>query len=360
MKFELPCAAMIGALAVSSLLAAEVKAPEKTVKPAKTADPLFPDKVVAKGKGFEVKRSEVEDAYLAFKSNLVAAGQPVPDDERASVESKLAERLAVTKILLQKASETDREKAKEVSDKIVADTRSRFPSEDIFVQQLKSRGLSIEEFRNRLLEQNTCEEVLNRELRSKIKISDEQLKSFYEENPAQFEQPETVRASHILFSTQDKITQKPLSPEQKKARETKIKKLKSRAEAGEDFGKLAREYSEDPGSKDKGGEYTFSRGQMVKPFETAAFSLKTNQISDVIETDFGYHIIKLHERIPAKKVELATARTNLTSFLVQKEVEKRLPAYFEQLKKEYNVEMLDAEAPAEKVAEIEPKKPSAK
>lgn len=351
---------MIGALALSSVLAAEVKSPDKAAKPAKTAVPLFPDKVVAKGKGFEVKRSEVEDAYLAFKSNLVAAGQPVPDEQRASVESKLAERLVVTKILLQKASEADRQNAKEASDKVIAEARSRFPSEDIFVQQLKSRGMTVDEFRNRLIEQNTCEEVLNRELRSKINISDEQLKKFYEENPAQFEQPETVRASHILLSTKDKITQKPLSTEQKKARETEIKKLKSRAEAGEDFGKLAKEYSEDPGSKDNGGEYTFPRGQMVKPFETAAFSLKTNQISDVIETDFGYHIIKLQERLPAKKVELATARTNLTSFLVQKEVEKQLPVYFEKLKKEYNAEMTDAEAPAEKVAETEPKKPSAK
>ena len=80
--------------------------------------------------------------------------------------------------------------------------------------------------------------------------------------------------------------------------------LLKRARAGEDFAKLAKEYSEDPGSKDKGGEYKFPRGQMVPEFEAAAFSLKTNQVSDIVTTSFGYHIIKLSEKIPAQKVEL--------------------------------------------------------
>ena len=79
--------------------------------------------------------------------------------------------------------------------------------------------------------------------------------------------------------------------------------LLKRARAGEDFAKLAKEYSEDPGSKDKGGEYKFPRGQMVPEFEAAAFSLGTNQVSDIVTTRFGYHIIKLSEKIPARKVE---------------------------------------------------------
>lgn len=303
----------------------------------KKPDTLFTDEIVVKGNGFEIKRSEIEEAYSSFKANLAAQGKSFPDTDRLIIESNLTERIIVTKILLNRATDADRTKAKETSGKVMADSRSRFPSEEQFRQQLKLNGLTPEEFQKRLEEQSVCEEVLNREVRGKVQVSDEQLKKFYDENPAEFEQPEMVRASHILLSTLDKDTQQPLPPEKKKEKETEIKKLKARAENGEDFAALARQYSEDPGSKETGGEYTFPRGRMVKPFETAAFSLKTNQISDVVETQFGYHIIKLTEKMPAKKVELATAKTNLTAFLVQKEVEKSLPAYFDRLKQEYKV-----------------------
>ena len=96
-----------------------------------------------------------------------------------------------------------------------------------------------------------------------------------------------------------------MTEEQKAAKRKEMEGLLKRARAGEDFAKLAKEYSEDPGSKDKGGEYTFPRGQMVPEFEAAAFSLNTNQVSDIVTTRFGYHIIKLSEKIPAQKVEFA-------------------------------------------------------
>src|SRR5262249_10782082 len=121
------------------------------------------------------------------------------------------------------------------------------------------------------------------------------------ETPSRFEVPEMVRASHILLSTRDPKSSAELSDEQKAAKRKKLEELLKRARDGEDFAKLAKENSEDPGSKDKGGEYTFPRGQMVPEFEGAAFSLKTNQVSDIITTSYGYHIIKLLDRIPAKK-----------------------------------------------------------
>ena len=114
-----------------------------------------------------------------------------------------------------------------------------------------------------------------------------------------------------------------------------------RAKDGEDFAKLAKEFSEDPGSKDKGGEYKFPRGQMVAEFEAAAFSMKTNQISDIVTTQFGYHIIKLSEKIPAQKVELAKVSQDIKDYLKGQAVQKELPKYMEKLKKEADVQILD-------------------
>jgi parvulin-like peptidyl-prolyl isomerase len=150
-----------------------------------------------------------------------------------------------------------------------------------------------------------------------------------------------VRASHILLMTTDPKTNTELSETQKAAKHKEMEGLLKRARAGEDFAKLAKEYSEDPGSKDKGGEYKFPRGQMVPEFEAAAFSLNTNQVSDIVTTRYGYHIIKLSEKIPARKVEYAKAASDITEGLTQQAMQKQLPDYVAKLKAEAGVEILD-------------------
>src|SRR6185436_4678048 len=172
------------------------------------------------------------------------------------------------------------------------------------------------------------------------------------ENPARFEQPEMVRASHILLGTKDPSTGGELTDAQKDAKHKRMEDLLKQARAGEDFAKLARENTEDPGSKELGGEYTFPRGKMVPEFEAAAFSLKTNQVSDIVTTQFGYHIIKLSEKLPAKKVELAKVSQDIKDYLKGQAVQKQLPAYMEKAKKEANLQILDpklkaADSPAE-------------
>ena len=182
----------------------------------------------------------------------------------------------------------------------------------------------------------------------KVDISDADAKKFYEDNPSKFEQPEMVRASHILISTKDPMDMNPnfsqrkdLPDSEKAAKRKQAEDLLKRARAGEDFAKLAKEYSDDPGSKDKGGEYTFPRGQMAPEFEAAAFSLKTNEISDLVTTQFGYHIIKLSEKIPAKQVEFDKVKDRIKSYLAQQEIGKKAPDFFAKLKKDANVEILD-------------------
>src|SRR5207248_9897523 len=120
---------------------------------------------------------------------------------------------------------------------------------------------------------------------------------------------------------------------QKTAKHKQLEGILKRAREGEDFAKLAKEYSEDVVSKEKGGEYTFPRGQMVPEFEAAAFSLNTNQISDIVTTQFGYHIIKLSEKIPAKKMEFAKVAPDIKEGLKQQAMQKLIPDYMDKLKK---------------------------
>ena len=319
--------------------------PADTAAPAKPAPKLtdlFPDEAVAKGKGVEIKRSQLDDAMVSIKSSFAARGQELPPDEMNRLEQQVLDRLIQVQLLLGKANDQDKAAGKEVCAKRMDAFKTRAGSEEAFARQLKSVGTSPKELQAKMTEESTAQVVLEREL--KINVSDDEVKKFYDNNPSKFEQPEMVRASHILVSTRDPETNKDLTEEQKAAKHKKAEDLLKRARAGEDFAKLAKENSDDPGSKDKGGEYQFARGQMVPEFESAAFSLKTNQVSDIVTTPYGYHIIKLSEKIPAKKIELAKVAPEIKEYLKQQEMQKHqqdLQQYLDKLKKDSGVQVLD-------------------
>jgi peptidyl-prolyl cis-trans isomerase C len=347
--------AAIGLAAANSLAATATPDTAPAAKPGSKLSELFPDAVVAKGKGVEVKRSQLDDAMVSIKSTFAARGQDIPPDEMNRLEQQILDRLIQIQILLLRANDSDRAIGKETSAKRLDAIKARAGSEEVLNRQLKSVGTTTQELQTKMTEESTAQVVLEREL--KINVSDEDVKKFYDDNPSKFEQPETVRASHILLSTKDPDTNKDISDDKKAEKRKKANELVKRARAGEDFAKMAKEYSEDPGSKDKGGEYQFARGQMVPEFETAAFTLKTNEVSDVVTTQYGYHVIKLYEKIPAKKVELAKVAPEVKEFLKQQQAQKRqqdLQEYIDKLKKESNVEILDPSLKPKETAANEP------
>lgn len=344
--------AIAGALAVACLClssnaqtpAAAPTAADKPAAATTSTNQLFPDSVVAKGKGVEIKRSKLDESLVALRAEAAARGQAIPEDMRASLESDVLHGLIFKAILASKATAEDKVKAKETTDQYVAEVRKKFPSEEAFQSKLKAAGMTLDQLQSRRQEEAICMEVLDREVKSKVTVADADIKKFYDDNPEEFEKPEQVRASHILISTLDK-GQQPLPAEQKKVKEKLARDIKARADKGEDFAKLAKEFSEDPGSKDNGGEYTFGRGEMVKEFEAAAFSLKTNQVSDIVETSYGYHIIKLSEKIPASKVDFAKVSPKIKDYLTDQEVRKQLPDYRAKLEKEAGVEIIGIKEP---------------
>jgi len=194
---------------------------------------------------------------------------------------------------------------------------------------------------------------LTRELA--ITVTDDEANAFYTNHPTDFEQPETVHVRHILLLTMDTATRAPLPADQIQAKRKQIDDLLKRVKAGEDFATLAGQYSEDPGSKLKGGELPpFSHGEMVPEFEAAAFSMATNTVSDVVTTAYGFHIIKLLDKAPAKKLALTdkvpmtdtTIADRIKEVLVQQKTAKLAPAYLAGLNKAAGVEILDADLKA--------------
>src|SRR6266704_2024334 len=250
-----------------------------------TAADLFGDPIIARGQGVEVKRSQLEDAFTAWKANLAARGQGIAEDQRPAREFQLLDKLIVTQLMNNRATAGDKTVAKGQAEKFMTDSKKDSASEDTFNGQLKAMGLSPEQFKNRVLEQALAEAVLEREVKSKIQVSTNQIQDFYntgadamgrimqqelerlakdpntsvtqltavkqqiedlkKSNLARLEQPEKVRVSHILIATRDLQTEAELNPEQKKPKRQQAEKLLARARAGEDFAKLVLEFSQD-------------------------------------------------------------------------------------------------------------------
>jgi peptidyl-prolyl cis-trans isomerase C len=343
-----PTLKLLGASLLTGLLAASAPAQSNTTAsagaPAASSavdkmTELFGDQVIVKGKGFEIKRSQLDAAVMSFKSSAAARGQAIPPADMARVEQQLLQQIIRIRMLLTHATAADEAKGKEEGEKRLKVVIERAGSEENLVRQLKSVGIGLEELKKRLEEEAAAEAVVAREIQ--VTITDEEVRKYFEENPARFEEPEMIRVSHILLSTVDTATRQPLSEARKEAKRKQMDEILGRIKAGEDFAKLVREFSEDPGSKERGGEYTFPRGQMVPEFEAAAFALGENQVSDVVTSQFGYHIIKMLERIPAKKVEFAKVSDRIKEGLTQQAIQKQLPDYFQKLKKEEPVEILD-------------------
>jgi peptidyl-prolyl cis-trans isomerase C len=336
---QLLVAAAAITLTACNALAVTAGVTNTPAKPAPTPDSLFGDPVIAKGKGVEIKRSALDSATMNIKASAAARGQSIPPDQLNMIEQQILSRLIQVDLLNSMATAADKAEGKDRAEKNIEKLLKRTGSETMFNAQLKAMGLTREELESRLAEEATAEVVAEREL--KVLITDDEAKKYYDEHPVQFEQPERVRAAHILLMTIDPATRQPLTSEQMAAKKKELQDILKRARAGEDFGKLAEEYSEDPGSKSNGGEYTFPRGQMVPEFEAAAFTLGTNQISDIVTTAYGYHVIKVLEKLPANTLTYDKVSDDLKTMLKQQAMIKKLPTYTTQLQKDAKVEILD-------------------
>ena len=299
---------------------------------------LFGDPVIVKAQGYQIKRSELDQVVSAAKANLAAANQRVPQD----LDILALEQLITIQTLLQKATAADRAAGKQDADLQYSNLLTQFRNPAEFDRLLKAKNVTVEDLRNKATQEATAKATLKRELN--IVITDDEAKKYYTDHAADFEQPEQAHAQHILLMTIDPSTRPPtpLSTNTVAAKRKQIEDLRKRILAGEDFSVLARQYSEDPGSKANGGELpNFSRGMMVPEFEAAAFALNTNQVSEVVTTQFGYHLIKLLEKIPAKKIDFATAAPDLKEGLAQQKIRKLLPGFIAKLRQEEQVQILD-------------------
>lgn len=217
-----------------------------------------------------------------------------------------------------------------------------------FEGMLSQSGTTPDIYREAMIQMDLINGMIKKDIEPNIKVTDEEVQKFYDDNPSYFLQPEEVKASHILIKVPQDAT-----PEQKAEAKKKAEALQKRAAKGEDFATLAKENSEGPSAKNGGELGYFAKQQMVKPFADAAFALKPGQISDVVETRFGYHVIKVEDKKAASKMPLdEKLKARIRDSLQKQKVGEAMRGVLSQLQKDAKIKSMApapaAGAPAEK------------
>ncbi|HZZ66273.1 MAG TPA: peptidylprolyl isomerase [Candidatus Baltobacteraceae bacterium] len=186
---------------------------------------------------------------------------------------------------------------------------------------LKARGLTEQDVQDLIRRQI----ILDKAVGGNIHITDKQITDYFNKNHAQFDKPPMARARHILV------------PDLKTAQ-----KVEADLKSGKDFAAEAKQYSTDPGSRDKGGELGwFRKGQMVPAFEKYAFSGPIGKVSPPIKSPFGYHIIQVEDRKPGQTASVASARDQITQQLRQQQEAPLIPTFLQQLQSSANIKIED-------------------
>jgi len=288
--------------------------------------------VVARVNGEDIKKEDFEKMIKTVESN---ARQPIPPDRRDEILRNLLDQLVVYTLLNQEAKARGLTATDAEIDAKLQQVRQQFPTQEAFEKALKERNITVEGFKQDARLDVSATKVMEAELSTIPGPSDAEAKEFYGKNPNEFKEEESVRASHILI----RVDAGADAATKAKAKAT-IDGVLKKAKAGQDFGKLAQQYSQD-GSAAQGGDLDFfPRAKMVPEFSTVAFALQTGQISDVVTTQFGYHIIKVTDRKPGRVVPFEEAAGQIKQFLERQKKQDKQNSFVEGLKKKAKIEVL--------------------
>jgi parvulin-like peptidyl-prolyl isomerase len=280
---------------------------------------------------FQVSAGEVLQTLQSFMGNRTDELKRMPERRLAVFLKRTTNELVEKKLLLNAARRAKIKASSAAIDSILNQHYQRAGGKDVYLKFLGDSGIEFEFVKNDIKQSVIIQNYLDKIVRDNTRLTDQQIQDAYQ----RYLQDTTVSVRHILLITKDKT-----QPEKVEIRR-KMEKILGRARRGDDFAALARQYSEDPGSRDKGGLYeSFSRGDMIKPFEDAAFTVPVGEISGIVETEHGYHIIQVIQREKNNR-PLEEVRDDLIKDIRRPEERNIIPDHIEALKKAANVRMAD-------------------
>jgi peptidyl-prolyl cis-trans isomerase C len=289
--------------------------------------------VVAKVNGVPITTEELDRSFLAHVQVPYAS---VEEDPRAKqVRRQILDNLIDRELLLQEAKTLKMSVPSQRVDDELQKIVQRFPSPEAFEQALTAQNFTLDSVKKDMEGQMLRQQLVKQEILDKTTVSASDVQSFYEQHREKYAEEEQVRARHILI----KVPQEASATDEANLKKKASDVLK-RAKKGEDFAALAKQFSEDGSRADGGDLGFFGRGQMVAPFEEVAFALKPGQVSDLVRTQFGYHIIKVDERKPAKSLSYDEAKEQVKEDVTREQTLSRYQDYIASLRHKASIEVL--------------------
>lgn len=357
MKFTVPHALL--SLALAGLLLGCGKSPEKAPAPpaeialptaastdaATSASPPWsqPEEptlteaeaaaVVATINGTPLTEGEIHKVLTGLQRQL--RSRVTPEEFKNAlprIRERIIEDLVMRRILLDAVAKAGISLSEAEFEEIKKELADELPPGMSLETYLEEMGTTEEELR----QQMTVRKLVLAQAEAIAKPTEEEIKEYYDFHREDFSQEETVTASHILIKTD------PNEPQaEKDAKRARIEALKKKLQEGADFSELAKKHSECPSSVSGGDLGAFGRGQMVAEFEAAAFSQPTGSVGDVVETQFGYHLIKVTDHTFARTLEFSEVKQRISDMLHARKQQEAIRGYIERLQNSADVQRFD-------------------
>ncbi len=295
---------------------------------------------VATVDGTVITRADFDREMGRANAMFAQTGQ-TPDPLRlAEIKKEVLENLIAMELLYNESQKQGLKTEDEAVTKQLDMLKKRFPDEAGFKETLGKMNVTEDIVKSQIKRQLTIQQLVDKEVVQKITVAEKESQDYYNEHPEQFKKPEQVQASHILVTIDPKADEA-----KKKETRKKIEDIQQKLQKGGDFAALAKEFSQCPSASNGGDLGHFGRGQMVKPFEDAAFAMKPGEVSKIVETDFGYHIIKVADRKAESTIKFEEVKDRLEQHLKQQKVQKEVEQYIAKLKETAKIEkFLETEA----------------
>jgi len=288
---------------------------------------------VARVNGVVIYKADYDSALAAFMQNN-QMGPDATEDQKKEAQKMVMDGLIGSELLYQKAKTIPIEVPQAEVDDAIKQMRSGM-GEAGFQNELQRRGMSQADVEGLVKQNLMIQKLIKEQVLDRVTVSDAEMKAFYDEHQKEMQKPEDVEASHILVRSSSS------DPADKRAAaRKKIDEALSKIKSGEDFAATAKTYSEDTSASQGGTLGAIHRGQTVPAFEEAAFKLNVGQVSDVVESQFGYHIIKVTGKHPAGVAEMSEVKDRIGEFLKQKKSRETVETMVASLRAAAKVEIL--------------------
>ncbi len=292
------------------------------------------DDLVVRGRGVEIRHSELERGIERFRTEALHRGQVLTDVQLDGLREQYLERLLLFRLCASRAEEADRAMARIESRKFIAGLRQR-QGEVAFLGLLKRAGYTEAEFEAEKFAESLVTAVIDREVKGTIRIPTQDVRAYYDANADKWIEPAAVRYLHLQWVTSGGVALEVVAAERRQ-----VDGWRTQLERGKDFAALIHEVTTAHPGRATGGERRSVRGELAAELEAEVFRVEPGRLSGLVESGGALHLFRVLERIPARRMPLERVEEDIRAVLLQREAQPRIAEYLARLRRERDVEVL--------------------